>query len=200
MVVSDWINVVAILLSPLIALQVQKWIERYKSRETRQLYVFRTLMTTRLSRVSSDHVNALNMIDLEFSPTMKKEKAVLTSWKIYLGHLNSYPTESDQIAVWISKSDDLFTNLLYAMSRALGFDFDLDHLKRSIYSPKAHGEADLELQLIRKGLSEILSGQTSLPVELNTSAEILNENREYQKKLLDASQRTLNVRIVDKVD
>src|SRR5436190_40415 len=60
MTASDWMNVAALLLSPLIALQVRKKLDESKELGLRRMWVFRTLMATRANRVASEHVNALN--------------------------------------------------------------------------------------------------------------------------------------------
>ena len=48
------------------AVQVQKWLEVFREERGRKLWIFKTLMATRASAVSAEHVQALNMIDLEF--------------------------------------------------------------------------------------------------------------------------------------
>ena len=71
MTISDWLMIIAVLLAPLIAVQVQKWLEHHRENRERKLRVFKTLMATRAATVSPDHVQALNMIDLEFSGKRK---------------------------------------------------------------------------------------------------------------------------------
>ena len=90
MTVSDIIMVIAILLAPLLAVQIQKWIEIFRETRQRKLYVFHTLMATRAARVSTEHVQALNMIDIIFYKD-KAEKPVREAWKKYLDHLNTPP-------------------------------------------------------------------------------------------------------------
>ncbi|MGZ7172458.1 DUF6680 family protein [Burkholderia gladioli] len=68
--VSAWRNGIcdagATLLGPVLAVQAQKWVERAREATNRKQSVFTTLMATRQSRVSIDHVRALNSIDLAF--------------------------------------------------------------------------------------------------------------------------------------
>jgi hypothetical protein len=159
MLLSDWLNVLAIPLSPLIALQVSKNLDERKERRQRKMWVFYTPMATRNARVHAEHVRALNSIDIEFT----KEKAITLAWKAYLDHLND---TSQDISVWAPRSDDLLVELLHAMSTALNFDFDKTHLKRAIYSPRAHGEADEDARVIRKALVAIAKGEQGLRVDL----------------------------------
>ena len=67
MALSDWLTIIAILLAPVFAVQVQKWVEHLRERRGKKLGVFQALMATRGARLSPEHVRALNMIDLEFS-------------------------------------------------------------------------------------------------------------------------------------
>ncbi len=56
--IADWLMVVAVVLSPIIAVQVQKMIESFREKRGRKLQLFRTLMATRGSRLSPLHVEA----------------------------------------------------------------------------------------------------------------------------------------------
>jgi hypothetical protein len=159
----DWINVVAILVAPLVAVQVSLWLERRKERRSRQLETFRTLMATRASGLAPDHVKALNMIDVEFYGSDASSKAVLQAWKAYLDHLNMASTASE---AWGPKREDLLVDLLQKTATHLGFEFDRTDLKRTSYFPRGYGEAELELLEIRKLLLSILRGQRGFPVYL----------------------------------
>ena len=82
MSIADWLMILAVLLSPVIAVQVQKGIEKWREGRNRKLLIFKTLMATRGSRLSPAYVEALNMIDLEFNTKKTKEKKVLNAWKV----------------------------------------------------------------------------------------------------------------------
>lgn len=175
MTVPDWLTILAILLAPLVAIQVQRRLDVARERRLAKLRIFQTLMATRAARVSPDHVQALNMIDIEFygkrafpHPLRSaKEKAVVDQWKLYLDHLNSPPAQDDPVS-WFTRGDDLFTELLFAMSKDLDYDFDKVHLKRGIYAPQAHGQLEFDQTVIRKGLAQLLSGTTPLLVRLSS--------------------------------
>lgn len=163
MTVSEIISVVAVLLSPLVALQVSGLLQRRREERQRRLQVFKTLMGTRASGLAPEHVQALNMIDIEFHGPDSKSKAVLNAWKAYLDHLNSSQTDS---AVWGSKREDLFVDLLYEMSRHLDYDFDKTHIRRTSYFPKGVGDLESDQLAIRRGVAEIMSGRASFPIYL----------------------------------
>ena len=108
--------------------------------------------------MSPEHVEALNAIDLVF----RKDKKVREAWKVYFDHLNAV-NEKD-VGAWSQRADDYLVDLLAEMSRALKYDFDKVQLRRGIYSPRAHGEAELDSLVIRKSLAAILSFKQPIPV------------------------------------
>lgn len=94
---TEVLIVISTLIAPLLAVQAQKWLERYREDHERKLRVFKILMATRAATVSPDHVQALNMIDLEFQG--EKCKKVRTEWKTYLDHLGSFPKDDEKLQV-----------------------------------------------------------------------------------------------------
>lgn len=189
MQLNDILMISATVLGPILAVQAQKAVERARERRGRKAWVFHTLMATRAARVSAEHVQALNMIDLVFygKPIMgfkrrsKAEQTVLDAWKEYLDHLNTKVDEKD-MSVWSSKNDELFVNLLYAISQDVQFSFDRVQLKKGVYSPIAHGDLEFEQSATRKLWLKVLSGQmplkmeiTNIPQQAPRPAEIANQ-------------------------
>lgn len=164
MTITDIISILAVLLSPMIALRVSDRLAVLKDRRQRRFRVYQTLMATRGTRLAPAHVEALNMIDVEFHGTDNLSKSVLNAWKAYLDHLNT--DREPNTAVWDSRRDDLFVDLLYEMSRHLGYDFDKTHIRRTSYFPIGHGDVELDQYLIRKGLRAVLEGHLSVPIRL----------------------------------
>lgn len=173
--------VLATLISPLLAVQVQKFIERYNSKKELKINVFTQLMATRSpsAKLSNEHVRALNMIDLAFYGKIRKghpkrtssEQDVLNLWKEYFAHLSSScPDNETGSTIWNQTSHNLFLNLLSSMAKDIGYDFDRVHLQNAIYSPIAHGDLEKDQFKIRKGLAAILAGEQTMKVELTSSA------------------------------
>ena len=150
-----------ILVSPLIAVQVTEFINRRREARSRRFYIFRTLMTTRATRLALEHVQALNMIDLEFGGRDSSSVAVREAWKAHLDHLNH---SGDAPEVWGPRQDDLFFTLLHTMGRALGYRIDMTDLRRLSYFPRGHGEMEAEHAALRKGLVALLDRKTAIPV------------------------------------
>ena len=178
MTISDWLMIIAVLVAPFLAVYVQKKIETWKSQRDTKLWIFKTLMATRGATLSSQKVQALNMIDLEFSDKEKKEKEVKRIWKEYLDHLASLPKDPEQqkaaLPAWSEKNNDYLAELLQAMGSCFGYEFDKVHIKRGIYSPEGHTRDEIEQKALRFYALEILSGRKPL----STMASIMPANEE----------------------
>lgn len=170
MAITDGFMIGAVILGPILAVQAQKWIESWKRAKERKLWVFKTLMATRGTPVSPSHVEALNVIDLEFSEKDPKEKSVLEAWKIYHSHLYDVPRNYEdtsyqsKMEVWDAKRKECLVDLLYAMSQTLGYSFGKVQLEKGAYIPQAHVNLESELALLRRGLLDIVFGKRPLPV------------------------------------
>jgi hypothetical protein len=168
MELKDWLEIVAILLSPFIAVFVQRKIDEMKEHSGRRRWVFHMLMATRGNKLSPQHVEALNSIDLVF--TDHSDTAILQKWKEYFDHLNQTTRTDDpdvaaKTAVWRDRADELLTNLLEVMGRALGYKFDKVTIKRGVYTPQGHGEEQLDQYIIRKSMVDIMTGKKGFPVK-----------------------------------
>jgi hypothetical protein len=71
------VTVIAVVMGPILALYIQNKLNIRREKRDRRLHVFRNLMATRATRVSMDHVIALNMIDVEFYGTRNEDVAVI---------------------------------------------------------------------------------------------------------------------------
>lgn len=171
MTFSDGLLIIAVLVAPFLAVFVQKQIENWKSKRDMKLWIFKTLMATRGATISEQHVQALNMIDLEFSDKNKKEKEVKRIWKEYLDHLASLPKDPEEqkaaLPSWSEKSNDYLSELLQAMGRCFGYDFDKVHIKRGIYTPEGHTQVEIEQRALRFYALQVLTGKN--PISTQTS-------------------------------
>jgi Family of unknown function (DUF6680) len=172
---EGWLTITAIVLGPIIALALQRWSERRRELRWRKLFVFKELMATRASssRVSSRHVDALNAIEIEFSG--RGDKPVLDAWQNYLDQLNTpFDAESkDASARWNDKVDDMLVDLLYEMSKGLGYDFSKVSLRKGIYYPKAHGDLETDQWMLRKYFLEVMAGTRMMGSKIVTGDQPL---------------------------
>lgn len=205
MELKDWLVIGATVLGPILAVQAQKVVELLRERRTRKLWVFQTLMATRAARLSPEHVQALNMINLVFyghrilgiNSRSKDEQTVLDAWKEYHDHLNDRHDEKT-FELWFVKGNELFVNILFSMATELGFSFDRVELNKGAYSPIAHGELEREQSELRKKAIQVLSGE--IPLSMNVESlpvdpQALQNQLELQKQLLAAlsNQGSLSV-------
>lgn len=193
--IAEWILITVTFLAPVAPVQAQKWIERHREKRRGKDYVFRTMMATRAARVSAEHVQALNMIDLEFYGGGAKEKKVREVWRQYLDHLNTRH-DKEAAAAWGMRQDDLFVDLLYEMANCLGYDFDKTHIKNSSYSPVAHGNLEQDQNLIRWGLVNILTGKAAFPIVSKAATDDEAKEQSELRRLLMAYLADTNPRPV----
>ena len=168
---KDWIMIVAIVLGPILAIQAQKMVNGITEHTERRLRIFRTLMSTRAQKLSNNHVEALNMIDIEFYGRRifgikfqtNKEKAITNGWKNYNDHLKTNFSPENE-GLWSVNRDIYFNKLLYEMSLILGYDFDEVQLKRDCYRPDMHLAVENAQLRVLNGLDQIVNG---MPLNMN---------------------------------
>lgn len=183
MTIADWLMITSVLLAPLLAVQAQKWLESWKEKKERKKQIFKTLMSTRATRLDPSHVWALNMIDLEF-----EEEPVREKWVEYMDCLIDVleipavdASEAEQQAynndlkTWNDKHDEKFIYLLYEMSKVLKYKFDKVYLKNSVYYPRGLSELEVEQRLFRRAAISFLSGHHPVKMDV-TDFPYQNEN------------------------
>jgi len=79
------VNVLAIMLSPVIAVLITMFLQSRKDKKNAKMNIFITLMSTRNRAPSEEIVRALNMIDVIFS----KDKNIRRLWSEYFGMLSN---------------------------------------------------------------------------------------------------------------
>ncbi len=163
MTISDYLMISAVLLGPIIAVQLTRHIDEIKEIKQRKLNIFKMLMSTRAYALSWDHVMTLNRIDLEFDKRIPKEKEVIEAWKAYLDLLNDSEMNPEH---WATRRVDLLVELLYKMSLVLNYDFDKTHIKNSSYAPSIHSLTEDQQSQIRQGLIDILNGDKTVPMTI----------------------------------
>ena len=170
---TDWIMLAAIFLGPIFAVLAAEKIRRSQESRDRKVHLFRTLMSTRASRLPPTHVEALNLIDIEFDGARGKEKDIVEAWKLYHSHLNDQSYEDTE--AWMKRTELLLVDLLHAMSRCLGYPFDKAHIQNSSYYPKGYGEIEEDQHRTRKSLAEVLEGRKALNVISHMATDQLDQ-------------------------
>jgi len=172
----------AVFAGPIVAVQLSELLRKRQDTHNRRVYIFRTLMATRRSILASTHIEALNLLELEFHSSNRNDKRVVDVWKIYLAHLcdtNYQPKEG-----WDQRRQELLIDLLYEMNLAIGYSFDKSSIKNGAYAPQGYVSFENENTETRKLWLEILRGSRELPMrayisqhtEMNTSNQMQTPN------------------------
>jgi len=189
MTTTDWLIISALLIGPILAVQVQKAIESWREAKLRKLYIFKTLMATRGTPLSRPHVEALNRIDLEFFEKKPKQKKAIDAWKIYRDHLYSLkidytdPNYSVKLDAWAQQSNELLVDLLYEMAQSVGYDFDKIQLKRGSYTPQGYADIENEQNFIRGNLVDLFLGKKAFPVQIVENPSQNDSEEEHNRPL-----------------
>jgi hypothetical protein len=170
---AEWSVVVATFLGPVFAVQAQKWVEALRERRNRKHFVFSQLMATRLARLSPEHVQALNMIDLAFYGDKylrfrwqsSTEKLVSREWKEYFDTLGLESDDSNHSIV-TNKRDTAFIDLLSAIAIDVGYEFDKVQLRRGAYSPMIQTKTEEEQRRLREALLAVFEGSRPLRMDV----------------------------------
>lgn len=201
--IGDLITVGAIVAAPFGALWAQWKLQLRQEQRNRRLLVFKTLMRTRSSVAHVDHVQALNLIDVEFASDNEDDIAIRTAWNKYLDHLRTSQGDTEESKRnWGEKRGDYLAELLHKMGQHLGYSFDFTYIKDRAYIPDFHNEYSAIEFEGKKGWMEIVTGQKPLKMEV-TRFPIDEEYAAAQKELAERSKTffegktELPVKVVD---
>jgi Family of unknown function (DUF6680) len=158
---SDWLTIAALIIGPIAAWLLSHRMTISKEERERKMHIFRTLMQTRsvYLRLRLEHVGVLNTIPVEFDENEK----VITAWNAYLFEMNS--AQNDQ-ELW-RRRDARFFDLLYQISRAIGYKHDIDFLKNTTYAPSGYGDEAEDWMKVRKWLTEVAEKNKPIPIQIN---------------------------------
>jgi hypothetical protein len=148
---------------PIAAVLITRWIDKRRAERERQLDIFRALMRTRRAALQPDHVNALNLVEIEFHNV----QAVLTAYRDLMRHINVAAAQNEQ---WLARHRSLLTRLLSEMAGALGYTIEQLDVFEGGYYPAGWGQVEEQQLAMRLGFLELLSGKRTLPVHIAEKA------------------------------
>jgi hypothetical protein len=154
---DTWAIVLATAAGPIGAVVISLWREARSAKRGRRLHVFRTLMSTRRLGISQEHVNALNLVEVDFYKCRKVQE----EWKSYKEHLFA---GGDEDVAWQEKKERLLANLLYQIARTLGFDIPALEIFKGGYAPKGWLHLDLRRIAALEYIYELSEGSKSVPI------------------------------------
>jgi hypothetical protein len=113
-------------------------------------------MATRQIPISNEHVNAINLVEVEFY----KCSSVETAWKYYKDHLNSGPED----AAWRFKKENLLAKLLIEIASVLDFKIAAIDILKGGYAPQGWANRDALTLGVQEFIRDLSLGKKVLPV------------------------------------
>lgn len=162
-------NLLAIILGPLLAVIVGEYLQDRKEKKERKKTIFTSLMATRGMNLHPDRIRALNMIDVVFISSNRKEKEVRDKWKSLYNHFNIEPSE-DENAIWSNTTTKKYNELIGVMASCLGYSITTSEIEAFSYLPKQYHANDMAIIKLREKSLEILEGKSPLPVSVVDTA------------------------------
>lgn len=160
---ETWAIVLATFAGPVAAIVVNRWRDLQRETRSRRLAIFRTLMTTRRTAITQEHVGAVNLVEVEFHGV----KAIETSWKAYSAHLNSRDgplRKAEERQRFEEKRVDLLAALIFSISRYLGFKMSELDIRNGGYAPDGWRYRDERLGTILDYVRDIAMNKAYVPV------------------------------------
>jgi hypothetical protein len=173
MEIANWLMISAVFAGPIVAVRLTRYLDNKKEIRERKLMIFKTLMTSRAAPLSPYHVEALNRIDLEFDPNVRKEKEVIEAWKAYLDLLATTGITPEQ---WTIRRIDLLVDLLHKMAQVLDYEFDKTTIKNSSYYPKVYGEVEEIQTAVRGWVKQLIEQKSAIPMYVTNFPKPPTEN------------------------
>lgn len=156
---TDIAIVFATLVGPILAIWASELRQKSRQNQERKEWVFRTLMTTRSSRLHPDHIQALNHIAFVFAD----HKEIVDAWGLYFAHLKTdQGLTQDSQSRWQENSNTLLADLLHLMAKDLNISFSKTDIIQPSYYPRGYELTEAEQQELRRLLLELLRNERSI--------------------------------------
>ena len=159
-------GLIAVLVSPLIAVLVSLWLQDRKEQRQRQLAILGALLAARHEVVSADVVRSLNLIDLVFHD----KDSVRGLWHEYFDMLSNEGL-NNPLGFEQRKKKNL--ELITEMARTLGFGGALGYLDVDrVYSPVGAWNQYERNEQVQAELLRVLSATARVSVDLDEAATV----------------------------
>jgi hypothetical protein len=186
--IDTWAVVLATAAGPIGAVLITFWRERRASLRSRRLQIFRTLMATRQIPIFSEHVNSLNLIEVDFYGCKNVQK----EWIAYKSHLFSLAPGVVEDDAWRDKKERLLANLLCQMARTLRYNIPAMDIFRGGYAPRGWLHLQNRLNEALEYVHDLASVNKALPMWLHgTTQHPPSVPQQTSQTLKPADQDTL---------
>jgi hypothetical protein len=153
--------VAATCLGPILAVALSLWREGVRTKYGRRLHVFRTLMATRQVGISNEHVNALNLIEVDFYKC-RKVQAAWNDYKEFLNDRSKLPASQQ----WLDEKEKLLAKLLSEIAVVLNFKIPAIDIFKGGYAPEGWAYRDTRAMGALEFIHELSEGKKVLPLWL----------------------------------
>lgn len=164
--IDTWAVVLATAAGPIGAVLITFWRESRSSLRSRRLQIFRTLMATRQIPISPEHVNSLNLIEVDFYGCENEQK----EWIVYKSHLFPAPGVVEDDA-WREKKERLLANLLCQMARTLRYNIPAMDIFRGGYAPRGWQHVQNRLHEALEYVHDLATTNKALPMCLHGTTQ-----------------------------
>ena len=148
----DVINIIAVALSPLIAVLVSMWVQARKEKRQHKVWLFSKLMETRHSPITDETVRALNLIDVVFAD----KPNVRRLWHEYFDMLNNQGLNNPQ--GWKQRQTKNL-ELITEMANVCGYGHEIKHIDVDrVYYPKALEQSAKDQRDMTAAMLKFLKG------------------------------------------
>lgn len=145
-----WVNILAILLSPVVAVLVTVNLQNRREKRNQKLWIFNTLIGTRHSPIIDENVRALNLIDVVFHDSER----VRELWHEYFNMLGNEGLNNLQ--GWTQRQKKNL-EMITEMAKVLGYGKAITHLDVDrVYYPVGLGAQSQKTQEIAEELLRVL--------------------------------------------
>lgn len=168
----DWlatVNLAAILVGPIAAVVVTRFMDDRSTQKARRYQIFRDLMRTRAAKISPPHVEALNLVEIEFHSIPRVKDA----WQRYMENLfAATPVDSAEQSNFFLKREQLFIKLVQEVSKKVGLrSVDITDAMTNNYYPMGWQNEQQEQEQVRRLLIAVLSGTKPMTVKLQDQTQ-----------------------------
>lgn len=159
------LNVLAIILSPIIALAISSKLQDRKENRQHKMNIFTTLVGEKHVPISEEKVRALNMIDIVFSD----KPSVTKLWREYFAMLTNDGLNNFN---GNKLKEEKYQELIYEMAKILGYEKNVNLLDISrIYYPQGLFQKYLRNEEISTELLRVLKASSGFKLVPNNDFE-----------------------------
>lgn len=165
--ISDYVNIVAIILAPVVSVIIGQILQDRTKKRQDKMEIFKALMTSRVYGWTNASVYALNIIDVVFAD----DKRVRAQWKVYYDKLCvGNPTDED-----FKKIETEKCRLIEVIAESLGYKNKITwETIQNPYIPKGLSASMEQQQQYQNGQLKIM--------EIMTSAFAMNSENSGDKQ------------------